>query len=105
MKIHGRVLGLDLGRKRVGVALSDETATIASPLSTILIKDKRDLAGKINAVMESVSLLGFLAPVVFLMMALLPYCVGWALFSFIYLFMPNTKVNLRSGRCRLSYVR
>ncbi|MDI6739295.1 MAG: Holliday junction resolvase RuvX [Candidatus Edwardsbacteria bacterium] len=49
MKFSGRLLGLDLGRKRVGVAVSDETATIASPLITITIAGKRDLAGKVKA--------------------------------------------------------
>jgi putative Holliday junction resolvase len=30
-----RVLGLDVGDRRIGVALSDETGTLASPLSTL----------------------------------------------------------------------
>ena len=30
-----RVLGLDLGAKRIGVAVSDRTGTIASPLSVL----------------------------------------------------------------------
>jgi putative holliday junction resolvase len=49
LKFSGRIMGLDLGRKRVGVALSDETATIASPLVTIAIRDRQDLAGKVGA--------------------------------------------------------
>jgi putative Holliday junction resolvase len=31
----GRYLALDVGEKRIGVALSDETATLASPLTTL----------------------------------------------------------------------
>ena len=31
----GRVLGIDYGERRVGLALSDDTATIASPLPTL----------------------------------------------------------------------
>ncbi len=31
----GRYLALDVGDKRIGVALSDETATLASPLTTL----------------------------------------------------------------------
>lgn len=31
----GRILGVDYGERRVGLALSDETATIASPLPTL----------------------------------------------------------------------
>lgn len=31
----GRLLGIDYGQKRIGVAVSDPTGTIASPLSTL----------------------------------------------------------------------
>ena len=36
--MRGRILGIDYGRKRIGLALSDETATIASPIGYILNK-------------------------------------------------------------------
>lgn len=36
---HGRVLGVDLGSKRIGLALSDPSRTIASPL-TVLTRTK-----------------------------------------------------------------
>ena len=40
----GRVLGIDVGTVRVGVALSDPTGTIASPLETLRrAKDESDL--------------------------------------------------------------
>ena len=40
----GRVLGVDVGTVRVGVALSDPTGTLASPLETLKrAKDKSDL--------------------------------------------------------------
>ena len=32
---RGRHLGLDVGDRRIGVALSDETATLASGLATL----------------------------------------------------------------------
>jgi putative Holliday junction resolvase len=35
MGARGRHLGLDVGDRRIGVALSDETATLASPLMTV----------------------------------------------------------------------
>lgn len=39
-----RVLGLDVGDRRIGVALSDETATLASPLFTLArIGPRKDL--------------------------------------------------------------
>ncbi len=34
-----RYLGIDFGTKRVGLAMSDETGTIATPLETVLIGD------------------------------------------------------------------
>jgi len=39
----GRLLGIDYGEKRVGLAISDPTGTIASALDTILFKSKEDL--------------------------------------------------------------
>ena len=32
---HGRVLGIDAGERRVGVALSDEMGMLASPLAVL----------------------------------------------------------------------
>lgn len=40
-----RVLGVDLGTVRIGIALSDPTGAVASPLDTIIHRDRRkDLA-------------------------------------------------------------
>lgn len=33
--VHGRVLGIDAGERRVGVALSDETRLLASPVAVL----------------------------------------------------------------------
>jgi len=55
------------------------------------------ISTQIAAITENVALLGFFSPVIFFLLKLLPYCVLWLLFSFIYIFMPNTKVNLKSG--------
>ena len=45
----GRVLGLDVGSRRLGVAVSDPTGTVASPLATLTRRtpdeDARALAG------------------------------------------------------------
>ena len=38
----GRILGLDIGDKRIGIAVSDETGTLARPLSTLTRGAKRD---------------------------------------------------------------
>ena len=39
----GRTLGIDLGRKRVGIALSDNLNMIASPLKTLTYYNQKDL--------------------------------------------------------------
>ncbi len=38
----GRILALDIGEKRIGTAVSDETGTLARPLTTITRGAKRD---------------------------------------------------------------
>lgn len=52
---------------------------------------------KVEALLQAVSFLGWLAPFVVPLLGLLPVCMGWALFAFIYMFMPNTRVNYRSA--------
>lgn len=39
---HGRVMALDLGEKRIGIALSDTTRTIATPHSVLGRKSRAD---------------------------------------------------------------
>ncbi len=46
---------------------------------------------------QKVSLLGAFAPGISFLLDFLPYTVIWVVFSFIYVFIPNTKVNMRSG--------
>ena len=55
------------------------------------------LATQITLLTEKFAFLGVFAPAIFLIVKLLPFCVIWALFSFIYIFMPNTKVYFKSG--------
>lgn len=52
---------------------------------------------QVNLVMEKITLLGVFSPLVFLLLKLLPFALLWGLFTFIYLFMPNTKVRITSG--------
>jgi len=46
---------------------------------------------------QNVDLLGPVSPLIMLGLKILPYCVVWLLFIFIYMFMPNTKVRWSSG--------
>ena len=42
-----RVLALDVGARRVGVAISDATATLARPLETIAVRDETDAVARV----------------------------------------------------------
>jgi membrane protein len=43
------------------------------------------------------ALLGHVSSLIFFLLKLLPYCVIWGLFAFVYILVPNTKVRFRSG--------
>jgi membrane protein len=55
------------------------------------------IAGQVRAITERIDLLGAVSPLIFAALKLLPYCAIWLLFLAVYIFMPNTKVNFRSG--------
>ena len=40
--MSGRVLGVDVGDRRVGLAISDASRTLARPLTTVKVKDAAD---------------------------------------------------------------
>lgn len=52
---------------------------------------------KITLITEKVAVIGMFSPVIFVMLKLIPYCLIWILFTFVYILMPNTKVNFSSG--------
>jgi membrane protein len=52
---------------------------------------------QVALITERIEVLGFFSPIIFSILGLLPYCVIWVLFTFIYIFMPNTKVQFKSG--------
>jgi len=52
---------------------------------------------QVVAITERVALLGYFSQFIFFLLRFLPYCVIWGLFTFIYILVPNTKVNFRSG--------
>jgi membrane protein len=64
---------------------------ILSSTVTVVIK------GQVQLVVEKISLLGAISPAIFFALKLLPYCVIWVLFTFVYMFMPNTKIRAGSG--------
>lgn len=48
-------------------------------------------------VVEKVWLFEAVSPAIFLLLKLLPFCLLWFLFTFLYIFIPNTRVHLISG--------
>jgi len=64
---------------------------ILSSTITVVIKSQ------VQLVVERITLLGAISPVIFFTLKLLPYCVIWILFTFVYMFMPNTKIQFGSG--------
>jgi membrane protein len=51
----------------------------------------------VQLVTEKISILQFLRPGVFFLVQFLPYVALWVLFSFMYIFLPNAKINMKSG--------
>ena len=52
---------------------------------------------QITVITQKVELIGMFSPVIFFMLKFIPYGLIWILFIFIYILMPNTKVNFSSG--------
>jgi len=55
------------------------------------------ISTQVNLITQKISLLGAFSPIISLLLQFLPYCVIWLLFTFLFIFMPNTKVYFRSG--------
>jgi membrane protein len=55
------------------------------------------ITSQVTFITEKFALLGFFSSLIFFLLKLLPYCIVWILFTFIYVFMPNTKVKFTSG--------
>ena len=45
--MHGRILAVDVGARRVGLAISDASCTLARPLETILVTGDADAADRV----------------------------------------------------------
>ncbi len=55
------------------------------------------IIARVTLITEGTAPSGIFAPLIFFVLKLLPYFVIWTLFTFIYVFIPNTKVSLKSG--------
>ncbi|MBW2136959.1 MAG: YihY family inner membrane protein [Deltaproteobacteria bacterium] len=64
---------------------------IMSSALTVIISSSARL------VIEKIPILGAISPAIFLPMKLLSYCALWVLFTFLYIFLPNARINFKSG--------
>ncbi len=55
------------------------------------------ITSQITLVVSKLAFLGPVGTLILTSLRILPYVVIWCMFTFIYIFMPNTKVNFRSG--------
>ena len=51
-KKKSRLIGIDPGGKRIGIALSDENKIVATPYTTIIKENYRDLVDQINKIVK-----------------------------------------------------
>jgi membrane protein len=52
---------------------------------------------QVTQIVEEVSLLGHVSPIIFFLIKLIPYVLIWLLLTLVYMIMPNTKVSFKSA--------
>jgi len=92
--IWGVKKGRSFGRKLadyLSVMLIAPILLVMASSMTVMI------SSQITAITEKISLLGAFSSVISTLLKVLPYGVIWALFTFLYVSMPNTRVKIKSG--------
>ena len=93
-EIWGIVKARTLGRKfsdYMSIMLVCPFLFIMSSSVTVVV------TSQVTLVVEKLSFLGPVGALIINALRILPYAVIWVMFTFIYIFMPNTKVNFKSG--------
>jgi membrane protein len=92
--IWGVKKGRSLGRKfsdYLSIMLICPILFIMSSSVTVLI------TSQLTLIVEKIAFLGPLGPLIITSFQMFSYAVIWGMFTFMYIFMPNTKVNFKSG--------
>ncbi|UCC22042.1 MAG: YihY/virulence factor BrkB family protein, partial [Planctomycetota bacterium] len=55
------------------------------------------ISSQVRRLLSTLPFFSSLGPLVSLLLRMLPYCTIWLMFTFVFIFMPNTKVRFRSG--------
>jgi membrane protein len=83
-----------MGRKfsdYVSVVLLCPILLVVAGSATVVI------SSQVRLLLAKVPFFSSLGPLVALLLRMLPYCTIWLMFTFVFIFMPNTKVRFRSG--------
>ena len=86
--------GRSLGRKftdYIAIILICPIVLVMSSTATVVLRTQ------IDVVFGAVSFLGYVGPVVYSLLNLVPFALVCAVLAFVYIFMPNTRVHWRSG--------
>lgn len=75
----------------LSIVLVGPILLIMSSSATVLLETN------LTQITEEIALLGVFSPLITLIVKIIPYCLIWILFAFVYIFMPNKKVHLFSG--------
>lgn len=74
------------------------TIMVICPVLMILVSSINVfIVSEITTITEKIELLGMFSSLIFFSLKLLPFVVLWVVFSFIYIVMPNTRVNISAG--------
>jgi len=75
----------------LSIMLISPILVLMSGSVTVFIKTQ------ITQITQKVELLGVISPLIFFLLRFTPYVLIWALFTILYIIMPNTKVNFKAG--------
>ena len=93
-EIWGIKKSRSLGRKfsdYVSIMLICPVLLIISSSATVII------TSQVTLLVEKLSFLGPIVPLIILSLKILPYAVIWSVFTFIYIFIPNAKITFQAG--------
>jgi membrane protein len=75
----------------LSIMLISPLLVLMSGSATVFIKTE------VTQITQKVELLGVISPLIFSLLKFAPYVLIWALFTILYIIMPNTKVNFKAG--------
>jgi YihY family inner membrane protein len=85
--------------RTIGRKLTDYLSiTLVCPLIFVMASSVTvTMAGQLKAIAAKVAGMGLPPAPILVLLGIIPFLLIWVLFTFVFVFMPNTKVRLRSG--------